>query len=256
MIRASSPVHAASSDAEARPAFTPAPVPPRHDEPPVIELDRIEMRFPGPPEVYALRDATFSVGQGDYVAITGPSGSGKSTAMNVMGLLARPTAGTYRLRGIDVGSLPEKERAGIRGGWIGTIFQAFHLLSDRSAAQNVMMAALYSNPSGLTGKQLVERARECLDQVGLSHRFDANPATMSGGERQRVAIARAMFSRPALLLCDEPTGNLDSHATQDVLTLFDELHDQGQTVIVVTHSDQVAGRAMRRIHILDGVASE
>lgn len=223
---------------------------------PVIELDGIEMRFPGPPEVYALRNATFRVAPGDYVAITGPSGSGKSTTLNILGLLARPTAGTYRLRGIEVGKLGEKERAGIRGGWIGTVFQAFHLLSDRSAAQNVMMAALYSNPSKLTGPQLVDRAHECLDRVGLSHRFDANPATMSGGERQRVAVARALFSQPALLLCDEPTGNLDSRSAADVMTLFDELNAQGQTVIVVTHSPEVADHASRQIRMFDGVSEE
>lgn len=223
---------------------------------PLVELDRVAVHFPGPPPVDALRDASFTLADGEYVALTGPSGSGKSTLLNVMGLLARPTSGSYRLRGLDVGGLDERQRAGVRGSWLGTVFQAFHLLADRPALDNVLMAELYAGqPTGdRTGCR--DRAADCLAQVGLSHRLGSSVTTLSGGERQRVAIARALFARPALLLCDEPTGNLDSAAAADVLDLFDELHAKGQTLMVITHSPQVAGRAQCPLGMLDGVVSE
>lgn len=223
--------------------------------PSVLELDHVQMRYPGPPEVLALADATFCVQPGEYVAITGPSGSGKSTLLNVLGLLARPTSGRYRLHGVDVAGLTEKSRAGARAHWVGTVFQAFHLLTDRSAVDNVMMGSLYSGHAG-SHADLVQRAQRELDRVGLSHRYRATPSTLSGGEKQRVAIARALFARPHVLLCDEPTGNLDSHSASGVLDLFDELNAQGQTVVVITHAPEVATRAHRRLAVFDGVVRE
>ncbi|MBO9520479.1 MAG: ABC transporter ATP-binding protein [Nocardioidaceae bacterium] len=215
----------------------------------------VERRYPGPPEVLALRDATFEVAPGEYVAMMGPSGSGKSTLLNVIGLLVQPTGGTYRLDGVDVGNLSEPELAGIRAQWLGIVFQAFHLLSDRTAEANVAVGALYGGAQ-LSRAEVRDRARAALEGVGLAHRVTAFPSTMSGGERQRVAIARALLMRPRLLLCDEPTGNLDSGSAAGVLDLFSELHAQGQTIVTITHSAEVASRAGRTLWMLDGTVSE
>ncbi|MGH3498221.1 MAG: ABC transporter ATP-binding protein [Nocardioidaceae bacterium] len=205
--------------------------------------------------VVALRDATFSVTSGEYLALMGPSGSGKSTLLNVLGLLTRPSGGRYYLGGLDVAALTEREMAGVRAQWVGTVFQAFHLLTDRSAEANVSMGALYGGHR-LRRDEIRERARGTLKRVGLSHRVGAMPSTLSGGERQRVAIARALMMRPRLLLCDEPTGNLDSTTAAEILELFSELHGQGQALIMITHSPDVAARADRRLSMNDGVVTE
>ncbi|MEL4504945.1 ABC transporter ATP-binding protein [Luteococcus sp. H138] len=225
-------------------------------DPPVLTLTDISLRYPGPPPVDAIRRANFHLDPGDYVSLTGPSGCGKSSLLNVLGLLIRPTGGDYSLCGVDVATAEERARAAFRGQWIGTIFQAFHLLDDRNATENVMMAGLYGTLEHRRGDEQVERARAMLRRVGLGHRLEANPATLSGGERQRVAIARALFNRPRLLLCDEPTGNLDSTSTASVLELFDDLHSQGQTLLVITHSPDVAARAQRSLRMLDGIVED
>lgn len=221
----------------------------------LILLEGVERRYPGPPEVFALRDATFSIDAGEYVAITGPSGSGKSTLLNVLGLLTRPTAGRYVFSGQEVSTLKENNAAGIRSRWIGVIFQAFHLLNDRSAITNVAMGALYGGHD-LTNAEISNRAYEALQRVGLGHRTHALPSTLSGGERQRVAIARALMMRPRLLLCDEPTGNLDSSTTEEILDVFRLLNDAGQTLVMITHSPEVASRAGRVLNVRDGVVHE
>lgn len=221
----------------------------------LLTLEGIERRFPGPPEVIALKEATFSIQAGEYVAITGPSGSGKSTLLNVMGLLTRPTAGRYMLNDHDVSALDENAAAGIRSKWIGVIFQAFHLLNDRSAAINVAMGALYGGYD-LAAPVIRGRATDALQRVGLAHRAHAMPSTLSGGERQRVAIARAMMMQPRLLLCDEPTGNLDSDTTEEILDVFGRLHEAGQTLVMITHSPEVAARADRVLKVRDGVVQE
>ncbi|HMR50444.1 MAG TPA: ABC transporter ATP-binding protein [Arachnia sp.] len=222
---------------------------------PLIALDGVERRYPGPPEVYALRDATFTIDPGEYVAITGPSGAGKSTLLNILGLLTRPTAGRYVFNGQDVTLLSENQAAGIRARWIGVVFQAFHLLNDRPVVTNVAMGALYGGHD-LTDAEIRERAEAAVNQVGLAHRAGAMPSTLSGGERQRVAIARALMMRPRLLLCDEPTGNLDSRTTDEILSVFGELNEAGQTVVMITHSAEVAAHAGRVLQVRDGVVCE
>lgn len=216
---------------------------------PVVALRGVGLTYPGPPPVPALRPSDLVVASGEYVAVTGPSGSGKSTLLNVLGLLDRPTSGSYLLDGTDVTVLREVDRTAIRARRIGFVFQAFHLLPHRTAVENVALALLY------TGTRRADRHRvatEALDRVGLGHRRHALPTTLSGGERQRVAVARALAGRPSLLLCDEPTGNLDSSTAAGVLELVDELHRDGMTVVLITHDPQVAGRADRSISIKDG----
>jgi putative ABC transport system ATP-binding protein len=218
----------------------------------VVSLHQVGLTYPGPPPVPALHPSDLTVWPGDYVAVTGPSGSGKSTLLNVLGLLDRPTSGRYDLDGTDVTGAPEADRTAIRARRIGFVFQAFHLLPYRTAQENVALAMLY------TGNRRAERGRvaaDALDRVGLAHRRYAMPTTLSGGERQRVAIARALAARPRLLLCDEPTGNLDSVTAGTVLALVDELHQEGMTVVVITHDDRVASHATRRISIQDGEVS-
>lgn len=185
--------------------------------------------------------------------MVGPSGSGKSTFLNIAGLLDAPTEGRYLLDGIDTGALRDGDRTALRGRRIGFVFQSFHLLPHRSARENVQLAMVYNDtPRG----ERAGRAREALEQVGLGHRLDAAPTRLSGGERQRVAIARALVSRPSLLLCDEPTGNLDSKNAESVLVLLEELHRSGMTVLVITHDPAVAARGARTVAIRDGVLRE
>lgn len=241
--------HAQATSSDGPPAMS------TPDVRPLLRLEQVERRYPGPPEVYALRDATFTVNEGEYLALTGPSGSGKSTLLNVLGLLTRPTAGRYLLDGREVALLSERDAAGVRAQWIGTVFQAFHLLTDRSAEANVAMGALYGGHL-LTRGDIRDRARQALERVGLQHRMEAMPSTLSGGERQRVAIARATMMRPRLLLCDEPTGNLDSVSAAGVLEVIDQLHSDGQTVVMISHSAEVAARAGRHLYMLDGVVTE
>lgn len=219
---------------------------------PVVELAQAGLTYPGPPPVPALRPSDLTVWPGEFVAVTGPSGSGKSTLLNVLGLLDRLTTGRYRLDGTDVTELSEAQRAGVRAARIGFVFQSFHLLAHRSAVENVALGLLYR---GGQRQQRLAAATEALARVGLSHRGHAPPTTLSGGERQRVAIARALVGRPQLLLCDEPTGNLDSANAAGVLDLISDLHRDGVTVLLITHDPVVADRAGRRITIRDGQVS-
>jgi putative ABC transport system ATP-binding protein len=220
---------------------------------PVVRFDGIALTYPGPPPVPALKPCDLEVAPGERLAIMGPSGSGKSTLLNVAGLLDRPTQGTYELDGIDTGSLRERDRTALRAQRIGFVFQSFQLLPYRSAEDNVLLAMLYS-PARRTDRRKL--ARQALERVGLADRLHALPGTLSGGEQQRVAIARGLVNRPSLLLCDEPTGNLDSATGASVLSLLDELHADGLTIIVITHDARVAAHAERMVTISDGVLSE
>ena len=217
---------------------------------PVVELQDVWRTFSTEPPVHALCGVSLVVRRGEYLSVVGPSGSGKSTLLNVVGCLDRPTSGTYRLDGVDAGLLDDGSRAALRGQSIGFVFQAFHLLPHRSVVENVMLAELYRGGFDRGGRR--RRALDALARVGLTHRVDFLPTRLSGGERQRVAIARALVGGPSLLLCDEPTGNLDSRTTASVLDLFDELRSDGLTVVVITHDEAVSGRADRVTHMVDG----
>lgn len=219
---------------------------------PVIEFRGIGLTYPGPPPVAALRPCDLTVERGEFVAVVGPSGSGKSTFLNIAGLLDTPTSGMYLLDGVDTGTLRDADRTALRGLRIGFVFQTFHLLPQRSTLENVKLALVYS---GSPRRERTARAREALEQVGLGHRIEALPTRLSGGERQRVAIARALVTQPSLLLCDEPTGNLDTANADSVLALLEELHTDGMTVLVITHDPLVAARARRTVTIRDGVLS-
>ena len=219
----------------------------------MVRFQAVARTYPGPPPVAALKPCDLAIWRGEHVAVRGPSGSGKSTLLNVMGLLDRPSAGTYELDGIDTAALPERERTALRGRRIGFVFQAFHLVPQRSALENVMLAMLYV---GVPRAQRRQRALEALDRVGLAPRAVTLAGRLSGGERQRVAIARALVNRPSLLLCDEPTGNLDSATAEAILALVGGLHRDGLTVVTVTHDERVAARAERAITILDGTVTE
>lgn len=220
---------------------------------PVIEMTGVSRVFDSTPPVHALRSVDLRVDVGEHVAIVGPSGSGKSTLLNVLGLLDRPTSGVYRFDGIDVGDLGDGRRAGLRSAGIGFVFQAFHLLEHRSALENVMMGGLYRRAPRSVRR---ERSLDALDRVGLAHRATFPPNRLSGGERQRVALARALATQPRLLLCDEPTGNLDSATTATLLDVFDELVGSGLTMVLITHDRDVAARAQRRVRITDGRLAE
>lgn len=215
----------------------------------ILDLQSISLIYPGVPPVHALRGCTLRVLAGEYVTIVGPSGSGKSSLLNLVGLLDRPTEGLYVLDGYDTAMLTEGDRTSLRGQRIGFVFQSFHLIDHRTAVENVMLGLLYRR---IPRPERRQRAQEILCKVGLAHRLNAMPATLSGGERQRVAIARALVGEPALLLCDEPTGNLDSATTSTVLELIDELHSEGITILLITHDNSVAARGTRTISINDG----
>jgi putative ABC transport system ATP-binding protein len=215
----------------------------------VVEMHGITKTYAAHPPVHALRDCELSIDHGEYLAIMGPSGSGKSTLLNVLGLLDEPSAGEYRLEGEPTSGLSERARSGLRAYLIGFVFQAFHLVGYRTAVENVETGLLYQK---IGRKERRHRAIEVLGRVGLTERMWATPAQMSGGERQRVALARALVRRPALVLCDEPTGNLDTATGVQVLELIDELHSEGLTVVVITHDQQVAARAQRVVEIRDG----
>lgn len=221
--------------------------------PPVIELDRLGKRFDVEPPVDALSEVNLTVHEGEWVAIVGPSGSGKSTLLHIIGCLDTHSSGGYRFDGIEVADLTDKQRAGLRCRGIGFVFQSFHLLSQRTVTENVMLADVYrKTPS----RDRRKRAAIALDKVGLGHRAEFLPTRLSGGERQRVAIARALMGSPRLLLCDEPTGNLDSTTTATVLELFGELNRQGMTILMITHEHDVAVRAGRQVNITDGILTE
>lgn len=219
----------------------------------VLELQQVNRQFGTDPIVHGLLDVDLRVEPGEWLAITGPSGAGKSTLLNVLGCLDRPSNGRYLFDGIETTELSDNQRAGLRSSRIGFVFQSFHLLPHRSVLENVMLAEVYRHESHV-GREA--RAREALKRVGLGHRLDYLPVKLSGGERQRVAIARALMGSPSLLLCDEPTGNLDSKSTASILDLFEELNRQGLTMVVVTHEEQVAQRASRRVQIIDGRLTE
>jgi putative ABC transport system ATP-binding protein len=220
---------------------------------PIVELDGVGRVFPGTPPIAALRDVCLTIDEGEYLAIAGPSGSGKSTLLNVLGCLDRPTEGTYRLTGIDVEKLSDGKRTALRGQRIGFVFQAFHLLPYRTVLENVITGLIYNRVPRRERKKL---ALAALDHVGLSPRAHFTPRKLSGGERQRVAIARALAAQPSMLLCDEPTGNLDSKTTASILDLFDEFVSAGLTLVVVTHETMVSERAGRRIDLVDGILTE
>ena len=219
---------------------------------PVFELRKVCRQFGVDPVVHALVDIDLRLWRGDWLAITGPSGAGKSTLLNIIGCLDQASSGAYLIDGIDTTTLSDKQRAGLRSRRIGFVFQSFHLLPYRSVLENVMLAEVYRSQRE-PGRR--ERALAALQRVGLGHRVDFSPMKLSGGERQRVAIARALVGSPSLLLCDEPTGNLDSKSTTSVLDLFAELNRDGLTLVVVTHDKQVAGRAARQVQIVDGALS-
>jgi putative ABC transport system ATP-binding protein len=215
----------------------------------LLSLSGLGLRYPGTPPVAALEAVDLEVLRNEYLAIMGPSGSGKSSLLSVLGLLVAYTSGSYQVDGQDSSRLSATELTALRANAIGFVFQDFLLIKSRTALENVALSGLYR---GVHRRDRLSEARDMLRRVGLGHRIDATPATLSGGERQRVAIARALVGHPALLLCDEPTGSLDSASTAQVLDLLDELHREGQTIVVVTHEPDVATRADRCVHMLDG----
>jgi ABC-type lipoprotein export system ATPase subunit len=220
---------------------------------PVVELRDVSRTYGTDPPVHALRGVDLTINAGDWLAIIGPSGSGKSTLLNILGCLDRPTAGRYVIEGIDASMLSEDERASLRARSIGFVFQTFHLLGHRTALENVMLADVYAS-GDRSDRQ--ERALAALDRVGISNRKDFLPTKLSGGEQQRVAIARSLLGSPRLLLCDEPTGNLDTTNTESVLSLFHALADDGLTFVVITHDEDVAAHARKVVRIVDGRLTE
>ena len=204
----------------------------------------------GSEKVEALKGITLSVERGEFISIMGPSGSGKTTLMNIIGCLDTPTDGTYFLNNKSVSELTDDELAHIRNDEIGFVFQSFHLLARNSALENVMLPLKYA---GENKKNAITRSNEALDKVGLSDRSSHSPSELSGGQQQRVAIARALVNKPSILFADEPTGNLDSKTGEDVMNLFKELNENGQTIILITHEDSIAQQSNRIITIMDGL---
>ncbi len=215
-------------------------------------LDIRKTYFLGEIDVPVLKGISMRIDSGEYVALMGASGSGKSTLMNILGCLDRPTSGDYLFEDREVGRLSGDERAKLRNRYIGFVFQSFNLLPRTSALENVCMP-LYYTAGNLSGKEVMERGREMLDRVGLTDRMHHEPSQLSGGQQQRVAIARALVNRPPVLFADEPTGNLDSKTSVEVMKLFEKLNQEGITIILVTHATEVASCAKRTIHIQDGL---
>jgi putative ABC transport system ATP-binding protein len=217
---------------------------------PIISLAGVGRTYStGRLEVHALEDATLVVGEGEFLAIIGPSGSGKSTMMNILGCLDRPTAGEYRLAGTPVAELDDDGLARLRSRAIGFVFQSYNLLPRTSALENVAAPLLYQ---GVGRRERIARATAALTRLGLGDRLDHEPSELSGGQQQRVAVARAIVTDPALILADEPTGNLDSRTGHDVLGVFRELNAAGRTIVLITHDQEVAEAATRHVHIRDG----
>ena len=217
----------------------------------VIDIKGIVRNFQlGQETVYVLKGIDLEIIRGDYIAIMGPSGSGKSTLMNLLGCLDTPTAGTYNLNGNDVSQMSDDELADIRNREIGFVFQTFNLLPRTTALDNVALPMIYA---GISKKDRNTRAEEVLTDVGLADRMDHKPNQLSGGQRQRVAVGRALVNKPSIILADEPTGNLDSKTSLEIMQLFDEIHAAGNTVILVTHEEEVAEHAHRVIRLRDGV---
>lgn len=217
----------------------------------VIEMKGIIRDFPlGTQIVHVLKGIDLSIERGEYVAIMGPSGSGKSTLMNLIGCLDTPTGGTYVLNGKDVSQMSDNELAEIRNKEIGFVFQTFNLMPRTTALDNVALPMVYA---GFSKNDRTQRAKEVLQDVGLADRMDHKPNQLSGGQRQRVAVGRALVNRPSIILADEPTGNLDSKTSVEIMNLFDEIHSKGNTVILVTHEEDIAAHAHRIIRLRDGM---
>jgi putative ABC transport system ATP-binding protein len=225
-------------------------------EQPLIEIKKLTKVYgTGEIAVHALREVDLKVGRGEFLAIMGPSGSGKSTLMNILGCLDRPTDGAYVLDGEDVSGLSKDRLAGVRNRQIGFVFQSYNLLPRLTAVKNVMLPLLYNGQDHLSDQESHERAVAALESVGLDDRAHHRPNEMSGGQQQRVAIARALINNPSLILADEPTGNLDTASSEEILDLLHQLHDEGATIVMVTHEPGIAEHAERVVVLVDGQIS-
>lgn len=218
----------------------------------VLELEEVTKVYGEEPPVFALRGVSFSVGRGELAAIVGPSGSGKSTLLHVMGTLERPSSGVVRIGGVDAAGLGDRELSRLRAREIGFVFQQFFLAEHATVRENVADGLLYAGRAGGSRSERYTRAEEALERVGLSHRATFKPTKLSGGERQRVAIARALVGRPAIVLADEPTGNLDSATGASIMALIRELNAGGATILMITHDAGLADQLPRQIRVLDG----
>lgn len=223
---------------------------PKPDLMPLLDLENISKRYTiGTETIHALRSISIAINKGEYVALMGPSGSGKSTLMNILGCLDTPSGGTYSLNGKEVSKMDDNELADIRNKEIGFVFQTFNLIPRSTALDNVALPLVYA---GLRKQQRIERATQTLEGVGLGDRVTHKPNELSGGQRQRVALARALVNNPSIILADEPTGNLDSKTSEEIMALFEEIHHRGNTIIVVTHEEEIAQHAHRIIRLKDG----